>query len=547
MGNSKSKSKKNNQASDSESLAAKETPETDQEKVERISAKNVATKMKIKTTLQNKIAESNKKIDGWIELEKFDENTLGNLIHFELYNIELNNSKILSRVSLFMMPKMINLKEITFKNCKLAEIPDNIPLQTLESLSMPENFIKEIPRFIKDIENLSHINLELNRIEEIPSYLTECENLTTLNLNRNTIFEIPEGSFVGLNKLKELHLVSNKLTSLDFKLEELPELELLSISYNYIEEIPSKFYALNSQIRVIRVSNSPLRFLGYGIGQLEMLNKIDLRSTHIKKLPSDVWRCKNLDKLMMDDVMLDYPPMSVVIKGIRAIFEYCKNNDSKVETRLNKRKTSKFEGSGIGLSGTGLEISQAESELVDETDSAEEQIKEEFGSDLETETQTVTEIENKRKPSEYEEEKSKGYDSLFVPDQSYILKQHLLKFHEEEPNANKVYLSLVALQNYLKSYLESKSRREGIEIAATTPYFIGRIGNYHSCTALMDHIGFKFIQKPYKGMYYVINNKTSKGKQIKTVYKELCTYVLHLQTFIQRRQFLPDFRFFYKD
>jgi Leucine-rich repeat (LRR) protein len=552
MGNSKSKGKSkktklSQQPSESLNTSNKDIPETDQEKVERIAAKNVATKMKIKTTLLNKIAESNKKIDGWIELEKFDQSSLGSLVHFELNNIELNNAKILSRVTAYMIPEMKNLKEITIMNCKLAEIPTNLPHGTLESINMPENLIKEIPQFIKNIRNLYNLNLEFNRIEEIPPYLVECKNLTTLNLNRNVIYDIQEGSFAGLDNLKELKLVSNKLTSLDFKLEELPELEFLSISYNFIEEIPSKFYSSNSQIRNLRISNSPLRFIGYGIGQLQMLSKFDLRGTHVKKLPSDIWRCKSMDKLMLDGVLLEYPPMPVVVRGIEAMFEYCRDNDAKIETRQAKTKL-RFDGTGIGLSGTGLEQNKSEpSEHSQEESSHEEEIKEEEESELETEINSVLETENKRKPADYEEDKAKGYDSLFTSDKPYCLKEQVLKFHEEEPDANKVYLSLVSLLNYLKSYLDCENRREGIEIAATTPYFIGRIGNYNSCIALMKHIGFKFIQKPFKGMYYIINNKTSKGKQVKNVYKELEEYVSNLQNFIQRRQFLPDFRFFYKD
>lgn len=552
MGNSKSKGKSkktklSKQSSESLNTSNKDLPETDQEKVERIAAKNVATKMKIKTTLLNKIAESNKKIDGWIELEKFDQDSLDSLVHFELSNIELSNAKILSRVTNYMIPEMKNLKEITIRNCKLAEIPTNLPHETLESINLPENFIKEIPEFIKNIRNLHNLNLELNKIEEIPSYLVECKNLTIMNLSRNLIYDIPEGSFNGLDKLKELKLVSNKLTSLDFKLEELPELEILSLSYNFIEEIPSKFYSSYSQVRVLRISNGPLRFIGYGIGQLEMLSKFDLRNTHIKKLPSDIWRCKSLDKLMMDGVLLNYPPMPVVVRGIEAMFEYCRENDDKVETRQSRARTRLFDGSGIGLSGTGLEMHKTEPSEHSQEASNEEEIKEEEESELESETHTVLEIENKRKPADYEEEKAKGYESLFDLDKQYSLKQHLLKFHEEEPDANKVYLSLVCLLSYLKSYLNCENRREGIEIAATTPYFIGRIGNYSSCTTLMKHIGFKFIQKPYKGMYYIINNKTSKGKQVKYVYNELEEYISNLQNFIQRRQFLPDFRFFYKD
>ena len=112
----------------------------------------------------------------------------------------------------------------------ISKLPPSftIDLASCISLDLSQNSISSLPKEIKNLKNLQHLNLSGNVITDCKSLL-KCEKLKTLKLNNCFLSKIPE-----LPKtIKKLKLKNNNLPEeIKFSTKNFPNLEEINLSCN---------------------------------------------------------------------------------------------------------------------------------------------------------------------------------------------------------------------------------------------------------------------------------------------------------------------------
>jgi len=208
---------------------------------------------------------------------------------FELIPSELNNI-IISYLEIDEIETLLNVFNIINVNWNTIHVyhfgvyPSNrqqINKQEYLSRLEAEILINKLDlRFnVDDLLNLKLLNLYNYDIREIPKEMGILTNLTTLDLGSNKIVQIPIDDFGQLTNLKMLDLSDNKINQISSDLlGKLTNLTTLDLSWNYIEEIPEAISILIN---------------------LEILN---LNGNNIKRVPNDLFnKLTNLQELYLEN------------------------------------------------------------------------------------------------------------------------------------------------------------------------------------------------------------------------------------------------------
>ena len=107
-------------------------------------------------------------------------------------------------------------------------------MKSLKLLWLYSNDIVEIPKEIKNLQNLEELVLDDNRIEKVPEEVFECKKITKLYLSDNYLTAIPK-SILNLTEMIELLLSENE------EWEEFP-LEMLNLPKLQKVEVDSRTY-----------------------------------------------------------------------------------------------------------------------------------------------------------------------------------------------------------------------------------------------------------------------------------------------------------------
>lgn len=99
----------------------------------------------------------------------------------------------------------LNNRNLNFLSGKIRELRDS-----LKTLSLAGNNLKQLPTEIIDLQKLTYLNLSHNNFSRFPKEILELENLEYLGLSSNYLQFIPKGVGV-LKKLNHLDLEFNCL------------------------------------------------------------------------------------------------------------------------------------------------------------------------------------------------------------------------------------------------------------------------------------------------------------------------------------------------
>ncbi len=133
--------------------------------------------------------------------------SIGNLIHLKLLDLEVNNlSKLPESICNLMLLNDLN---ISINNLK--RLPENIGrLKNLKIFQAYSNHINKLPNSFKNLQSLKEWNMSGNKLSEMPNSIDKLKSLKIVKLSLNKIRELPE-SFGNLLNLEELNLSDNKL------------------------------------------------------------------------------------------------------------------------------------------------------------------------------------------------------------------------------------------------------------------------------------------------------------------------------------------------
>lgn len=137
--------------------------------------------------------------------------------------------------------RLINLKVLMLDTNELYSLPKEICLlQSLERLSLSNNFLSSLPHGFGRFPNLRSIHASNNKFEAFPLEVCDIKNLQFLDLSDNLLLSVPE-DISKLTNLRTLLLNYNKLIQLPDALCELVDLECLWLGNNRLRELPHKF------------------------------------------------------------------------------------------------------------------------------------------------------------------------------------------------------------------------------------------------------------------------------------------------------------------
>lgn len=121
----------------------------------------------------------------------------------QLTTLSLKSSReIDSLVYALRLPALINLKVIDTELSRL-EIPLGTVNDSLQSLTLKNALLEELPDEISQLQSLTEINLSGNRLHSLPKGFYELKKLRRLNLDSNKFQFFPDrlSSLPGLNHL----------------------------------------------------------------------------------------------------------------------------------------------------------------------------------------------------------------------------------------------------------------------------------------------------------------------------------------------------------
>ena len=203
--------------------------------------------------------------------------------------------------------KLSNLQSLSLRNTHITELPSSIgELSNLQSLSLRNTHITELPSSIGELSNLQSLDLGNTQIKELPSFIGELSNLQSLDLGGTQITELP--SFIGeLSNLQLLYLSGTQITELPLSIGELSNLQLLNLFGTQITKLPSSIGKL-SNLQSLHLSYTQIKELPSSIGKLSKLQSLSLAGTLITELPNCIGELLNLQTLSFSDTQITELP-----------------------------------------------------------------------------------------------------------------------------------------------------------------------------------------------------------------------------------------------
>lgn len=106
----------------------------------------------------------------------------------------IENMKIIEtpqkRVILPIGSKLKNLKSLTFKNCGLEILPEEITIfSELTELNLSGNELSKLPLSFIDLKSLKRVNLDSNKFSKFPDSIKSMPTLSHLSIDNNLFSE----------------------------------------------------------------------------------------------------------------------------------------------------------------------------------------------------------------------------------------------------------------------------------------------------------------------------------------------------------------------
>lgn len=198
--------------------------------------------------------------------------------------------------------------EARFRN-ELTQLPHLLELsislydsRSFGDITKPTKNIRELIDNINEFHLLESLSIEDMLLGEVPAGIKNLKELRSLTLNRVGISEIPD--WIGeLRHLQRLSLSENELSNLPDSLSRMSELESISLWDNRFSEMPKTAFRLKN-LTEIDLDN---------IGESDGL---------IRQIPAEILELPKLKKLLTGGQPIETPPPEVVREGVEAIKNY---------------------------------------------------------------------------------------------------------------------------------------------------------------------------------------------------------------------------------
>jgi Leucine-rich repeat (LRR) protein len=204
----------------------------------------------------------------------------------------------------------VDLNTLTLRNNELEEIPSAIgALVNLTHLDLSRNSIATLPDNIKTCRHLQFLDLSSNSLYKIPESITTLFNLTNLQLNDTGLDFLP-ANFGRLVNLKILELRDNQLITLPKTMGRLQNLQRLDIGENEFTELPEIVGQLVALVE-LWIDNNRIRRLSANIGNLKKLVHFDATNNMLPELPAEVGQWTRMQEMCLTGNELNTLPVEI--------------------------------------------------------------------------------------------------------------------------------------------------------------------------------------------------------------------------------------------
>jgi Leucine-rich repeat (LRR) protein len=173
-------------------------------------------------------------------------------------------------------------------------------LTGIDSFHCYKNDVTELPAEIGKLRSLKY--LDLNKafdLKNLPKEIGDLQQLTMIRLSLTAVEKIPK-EIGRLKHLKTLWICCNKIKEIPKEIGDLSELEELDISSNKIKVLPPEINSLRS-LRILLLAHCGLSSLPENIGNLKNLENLNLFGNNLKYLPKSIANLSQLKRLNVYD------------------------------------------------------------------------------------------------------------------------------------------------------------------------------------------------------------------------------------------------------
>lgn len=256
-----------------------------------------------------------------------------------LLDLKIKKSNEIKQYDFGYVSRNREIESLTLYDCGLTEIPKNISkLKSLEFLYLGKNNIEIIPDYIGFMQKLTILDISNNIISKIPPSLGKLKNLKKIFLQKNKITRVAN----ELEGFKSIHVeimldwakmevlpdyLTLKCFGLRFndlkiklRLEELiknkiPKIDLLD--FNEIDIYKLGYSERNGHIEILCLRYLNLKKIPDYLSKLKKLRALYLDGNDISEIPDQLYDLKKLVKLKLSNNNLT--SVSVKIKALKSI------------------------------------------------------------------------------------------------------------------------------------------------------------------------------------------------------------------------------------
>ncbi|XP_022109787.1 leucine-rich repeat-containing protein 40-like isoform X2 [Acanthaster planci] len=195
----------------------------------------------------------------------------------------------------------ISSKTLSLSNCDLKQLPREVLHMTeLSRLYLTYNDLGELPDVFFKLKNLTILNLGFNIFRHIPPVIFELKNLVVLVMKNNGVTHDRIGKGISrLTNLEEIYLDNNKLEAFPEKLCDLPRLRILQLSNNAICKIPDRISKMK-KLQYLNMRSNRLTVVPKTVGELQSLEMACFAQNMIHTFPFEkVEKLKRLRDLCL--------------------------------------------------------------------------------------------------------------------------------------------------------------------------------------------------------------------------------------------------------
>jgi len=232
--------------------------------------------------------------------------------------------------SIFRLP---NLQHLILNNNAIKGIDDvkkDVKLNTrIQSINLSNNRLKEIPKVLSKIGNLSYLDVSNNQLKRINYEVLLPVNIQELNLMGNPITQFPD-DLCNLKTIKSLNISRTKISTLSDSIGKLENLtkfhvpegvntlptvmgDMKSLRELFVENnqrmtsIPDFVYSLN-RLEALSFSGTKIYQVSPEIGRLKRLKFLSFRNCQLSTIPENLFELPRLQWIDLSGNMIKSVP-----------------------------------------------------------------------------------------------------------------------------------------------------------------------------------------------------------------------------------------------